>query len=335
MPRRTNSTISEENDIQYLPSHGEDFAEMLRLTLCRGVDDETARYLTTGDNLDAYKLAFTATSIDSQNNYEISELLGDVIANGIIKWYALARFPQLENPQGVDILSRLLIKYGAKQSFYKIAERLGFWSFIAASVIHRREAMKSLLEDSFEAFCGTTMRLLKSYKGIGVGYEAVYNILSSLLDEIPMSLEYDDLRDAKTRLKESFDAHKTLGVLIYTEVRDTLETDDGTISISESTAWCIPHQMSITQRKVDDAYEAKERYLRKGDSTTTISNPYTVYTKLFNKIKNVGEKLGSGSASLKTDAQQRAASQAIETLKKKEMYKGAPDGYNELIKPLK
>jgi hypothetical protein len=162
-----------------------------------------------------------------------------------------------------------------------------------------------------------------------------------------MSLEYEDLRDAKTRLKESFDANKTLGVLVYTETRDTVDTGSGTVSINESTIWCVPHSCNITQRKVDDASEARERTIRfaaaegekgkgkgKGKRPNAAADGRHPYDRLLVQIKSKGEQLGRGTAALKPDAQQRAAAQAIEALRKKGMYKGPPEGYDELIKPL-
>lgn len=343
------STIDCNGVELYDAPRDERFVDVLRKTLERGVEEETVAILTSGKNLEVYAQAFTATSADPIKNYEVLELLGDVVANGIIKWYALDRFPQLEKPKGVDILSRVLIKYGAKQSFYKLAENAGFWPYISASVIHRHESMKSLLEDVFEAFCGATMRILRDTYDIGIGYKTVYTILASLMNEVPMSLEYEELRDAKTRLKESFDANKELGILVYTEKKDSIEIDSGTVYISESTAWCIPRECNITQRKIDDARDAKERAIRLEDQETSRNNHGKVgkggksgkggnteyaYDRLLNQIKEKAERLGSGTAAIKSDAQQRAAAQAIESLKKKDMYKGPPEGYSEIIKPL-
>ena len=53
----------------------------------------------------------------------------------------------------------------------------------------------------------------------GVGNAICYNIIKSLFNEVEISLKYEDLFDAKTRLKEIFDFYKnkspTLGELIY------------------------------------------------------------------------------------------------------------------------
>jgi hypothetical protein len=43
----------------------------------------------------------------------------------------------------------------------------------------------------------------------GVGYAIVYTILKSIFDNMNISLKYEDLYDAKTRLKELCDMYKT------------------------------------------------------------------------------------------------------------------------------
>jgi len=75
--------------------------------------------------------------------------------------------------------------------------------------------MKKTLEDVFEAFFGATEFILDSQIRNGVGYAICYNIIENLFNEIKISLKYEDLYDAKTRLKENFDYHKKIksGVL--------------------------------------------------------------------------------------------------------------------------
>ena len=131
------------------------------------------------------------------------------------------RFPQLKCPEGVKIVARLRINYGAKQSFYELAEKLGFWCYISASVSERGSSMRALLEDVFESFVGVTEYLLDlHFERNGIGNLSIYNFLKSVFDELPISLRYKDLIDAKTRIKELFDHFNDLGVLEYVDVRD-------------------------------------------------------------------------------------------------------------------
>jgi len=177
--------------------------------------------LLSDENLRQYSIAFTSITVDKTNNFEVYEQLGDLTANKFIVTYMYERFPKLFCTEGVKVVARLRINYGAKQSFYSLAEKLGYWKFISASVEERSSNMKPLLEDCFESFIGVTEYLLDSYfKRPGIGNAIVYKFLKSVFDEIPISLRYEDLIDAKTRLKELFDCNHELGVLDYEDERD-------------------------------------------------------------------------------------------------------------------
>ena len=203
----------------YLGSRGQDFKNMIVGLLKRG--NLKAKYidlLTDEKSLLAYGQAFTAVTADKVDNYERFEQIGDVTANKFIVWYAYRRFPQLDCTDGVKVVARLRINYGAKQFFAPLGEQLGFWPFISAAedgvernMYYRNRNKKDLLEDCIEAFIGCTEYLLDKAFRPGVGYGIVYDILASIFDEIDMSLRYEDLYDAKTRLKETFDSYKNLG----------------------------------------------------------------------------------------------------------------------------
>ena len=94
------------------------------------------------------------------------------------------RFPQLDCPQGVKVVARLRINYGAKKSFYKIADDLDFWEYISASEQERSRNRKSRLEDSLEAFMGATEMILNTTFCNGVGYAIIYDIMKKIFDTI-------------------------------------------------------------------------------------------------------------------------------------------------------
>jgi dsRNA-specific ribonuclease len=161
--------------------------------------------LTNTDSMNLYSDAFTHISIDSDRNYEYLEILGDVTCNKSIVWYIKERFPQLQNSDGVKVIARLRINLVSKKNFAMIAERLGFIDFISCEREIKEQKGKSLLEDVFEAFFGATELLIDKLVGSGSGYGICYRILKSILDEMTISLKYEDLYDPITRLKETFD----------------------------------------------------------------------------------------------------------------------------------
>lgn len=171
------------------------------------------------NRIDDYRRAFTSRSADPVNNYEILEFVGDGIFNGFISWYFLRKFPFLDCQYGVKILARLKINYSSKKTFSKLADKLGFFDFINASVDEKTKNRPSLLEDTLEAFVGTTVRILDDEFVVGVGYGVVYQLLKAMFDKMYISLDYDKLYDPKTRLKEIFDAapKKSLGDLVYVD----------------------------------------------------------------------------------------------------------------------
>ena len=211
------------------------------------------------------------------------------------------RFPQLNCTEGVKVIARLRINYGAKQSFFTIADSIGFWPYITASDEQRNKKRKSLLEDALEAFIGATEFLIDTRIKQGVGYSIVYDILEKLFNDIPISLKYEDLYDAKTRLKELFDFYNKeassnkIGSLEYENNQTKLEDDKILTTVK------VYQVVSSGKTKCYGCGSVK-------DST--------------NKVL-----IGIGTAALQPDAQQNAAKNALETLKKYGYNKPIPEIY--------
>lgn len=296
----------------YLGSRGKDFKKLIIGLLDRGkLKPKYIESLTDEKSMLAYGKAFTAASADTKNNYEQFEQLGDVTANKFIVWYAYQRFPQLDCPEGVKVVARLRINYGAKESFAPLAEKLGFWDYISAQedgvdrgTNYRNRHKKDLLEDTFEAFIGCTEYLLDKKFRPGVGYGIVYDILSDIFNELNMSLKFEDLFDAKTRLKETFDAYPQLGNWVFIDSRE--DTGEEGFSLANATVYQVPPNM--------DKHPIRR-----------ITGPNK---RDYNEFPQNGWiLLGKGTASKKGDAQQKAAAQGIETLKNMGYYRDPPADY--------
>jgi dsRNA-specific ribonuclease len=276
----------------YLGSRGDDFKNLIKSVLKKGnLKNRYIEMLTDDESMKVYGDAFTSDLVDPVNNYQVLEMVGDLIGNKFIVNYMYQRFPQLNCSEGVKVVARLRINYGAKQSFSDIARKLGFWDFISATNDLRQRKMKPLLEDVFEAFLGATERIIDQRKRIGVGYAIVYDILASIFDDMDISLRYEDLYDSKTRLKELFDMYESsLGPLVYKEEKTDL--------IQCSTVYRV--EGGQYQQKADGSFNKKRI------------------------IGGVYIKIGEGSASLKADAQQNAATMALENLAKQGWKKQIP-----------
>lgn len=285
---------TEITEVPYIGARDESFISLITHVLkSSGLKTKFINILLSPRAIKQFGIAFTSSKVDPDNNYEMYELLGDVAAGHFIKGYMKRRFPVLNCAKGVKVVARLLINYGSKQSFSKIAEDLNFWPFISALQEDRDRLKKSLLEDVFEAFLGVVEDILDDeYKTIGVGYNNVYTILKAVFDKMEISLKYDNLYDAKTRLKEIFDKYRlcenSLGNLVYEE---------------------------------DERME--------GDKITT-SHVYMVHGGVKIKKQLIGGtriKMGDGTAALKSAAQQKASSEAIHFLRERGYTKDPPAEY--------
>ena len=267
------------NDL-YIPKYNSEFKKLITEVLSRAkITPKYIDILTQKKNMKLYVQAFTASSANNEKNYEIFEQLGDITANKFIVWYTYRRFPQLFCPEGVKVVARLRINYGSKQTFFEIAEKLGFWNWVSASVEERSTKKKSLLEDVMESFCGVTEFILDNETRQGVGNSIVYDILKNIFDNIDMSLKYEDLYDSKTIIKQFFDNNKRIGTWKYTSERND--------KLVNAIIWNIPNG-----KQTDKTY---------------------------------WKVLGKGTASIKKDAEQRAAKNAIYNLKKSNIYTEPPE----------
>ena len=248
-----------------------------------GLNTTIVDKFTNASAMGEYNAAFTSKGANKHINLEVYEQLGDVSVNKFIVWHMYRRFPKLHCPEGVKIVARLRINYGSKQSLYKIADKLGFWDYITATTDERYRAKKSLLEDTFEAFIGCTEFLIDQHHSTGIGYNVVSKILSSIFDDIHISLRYYDLYDSKTILKEIFDAKKLYHIPL------------GTICYKDS------------------------------------SNGDCKQSKVFNNLPTGMILLGEGSGTIKSNAQEQAAKNAIAYLSTKGICKHVPTEYTELI----
>ena len=279
------------------------FRVLITNILKRGkLSQENIDALLTEENLNEYNKVFTSKHVDSDNNYEIYEQLGDVSVNKFFVWYVYKRFPCLNYTDGVKIVARLKIKYTAKQTFFTIANNLGFWNFITAHDSERDHRQKALLEDTLEAFVGCTEQLLDRTYRCGVGYAIVYDILSSIFDSIPISLTYEELVDAKTRLKELVDHwYEEIGNIKYVEEK---------------------HDKIITSKVI-----------REYDFTTVNvwDNELSMMVPKRGPHRR-SDVIGYGSASIKPDAQQKAAEYALQTLANLNFVKEVPEIYRKIQK---
>ena len=322
----------------YNGSRGEDFKDLITSLLTKGkLKQKYIELLTNENSMKKYGNAFTAESrAHPEENYERYEQIGDAGAGHFMASYFFRRFPQLECSAGNKVVSRLRINYGAKKSFSNVAEELGFWQFITCPKDgnipkrkYRTNHMKDLLEDVFEAFLGCTEHLLDEAFCHGVGYAIVYDILSNIFDKIPISLEYEDLVDAKSRLKETFDLRwigAELGKLVYVNTIETSVTEDGkNKSMHLCKIFRAPPGVSAvipeTPEKLEDVVRKPQR------------KPWVFDYKEMRYYNSEWVLISQAKAISKSESQQNAAELGIKILKDGIMYNGIRKSYFKQFPP--
>lgn len=216
-------------------------------------------------NLDLFNSVFTSKSANPLNNYEMFEQFGDLTINKFIVNYMYEKFPQLKNPGGVDVVAKLRIKYASKEQLYIISyEKCNFWPFITSTADERERKRKSLSEDVFEAFIGLSEKILDEKYTVGVGYHIMQIILSSIFDEVNISLKYENLVDAKTRLNElSAEQKDRVGKIIYRHSHDNFMQETTIIRDFQNNMEVIAvAKASIKKDSQEKAAEIAIRYLQ-------------------------------------------------------------------------
>lgn len=310
------------DEIHYGP-RGPEFTQLIESVLKKGrLRPEFLTMMIDEVSMEKYAQAFTHQTADPQSNYQMFETLGDGTVNNSIIYYIYRRFPQLDCAEGVQVVSRLKINLVSKQVLADCAQNLGFWPFISASEELRKRKMKPLLEDTFEAFCGATVLLLDTRIRRGVGYEICYTIIESLFNQVPISLKYEDVVDAKSRLKELFDHYQkqdsNFGVLKYTDSRDK---DQQLVTVNIH--WIPPKKDPNVQvreflTELQNIQYTQRRTLNREAMNQLWEN---ITRPAFNVL------LGVGKGALKATASQFASERALVAMAKRGYRKEIPEVY--------
>lgn len=164
------------------------------------------KYLQVLENsIKYYQIAFVSKDFNPIENYELYEYIGDSEINNAIVWYFYKKYPQLRCVSEIKTLTRLKNLYVSTDSFSQLAIDLNFEPYIKHKEEDSHNRFK-LLEDVFEAFIGVTKIILDShFNSVGIASQVIYNFIEPLFDKKEISLDYNILFDAKTRLKELFD----------------------------------------------------------------------------------------------------------------------------------
>lgn len=192
------------------------FEEFITEILRRGkISDKTLKKVLDPLSLEKFLTAFTHPTYDKENNYEYFEFRGDTILNTASAVYIRKRFPKIVSVRWLTTIKHKII---GKEFLAKVAENAGYRDFIRygdeiKEILRTKEweiskEYQSMMEDVFEAVIGVIVEIFDSKFKRGVGYAVAYKVIESLFsDELhDFSLDWEDVFDVKTRLKEVYDS---------------------------------------------------------------------------------------------------------------------------------
>lgn len=185
------------------------------LTERGGIQADVATDLMDDEACTLMRRAFTHRTMSMHDNYEVLETLGDTSFNKIVAFYMMRRFPELRtDPQANYKLTEAMKIYKSKTIAEKFSDTLGLPSLaryrecqirVNANETKIFKMDSKFKTDLFEAFLAGIEDLIDGKIHVHAGYAVVYNILQSLLDDIPMTINLDKIKSAKVLLKECID----------------------------------------------------------------------------------------------------------------------------------
>ena len=190
------------------------------LSLLRRLDlnQQSLDAFTDEESMIEFSRAFTHKTWSKSFNYERYEFLGDTIINDTVGHYISVTFPHIQNVAWMTRIKHTLI---SKKYLAGLAHKAKFLEFIRygdelkpilacsyekATASLNKEYL-SILEDVFEAFIGALRDIVDKQTVDGVGGIIARNMVCTFLDKKTISVNYDDIFDSKSRLKEIYDKY--------------------------------------------------------------------------------------------------------------------------------
>ena len=196
-----------------IPKITPEFKDFISSLLKRAnLSEKSTTSYTDESSMLEFRQAFTHKSYHPTFNYEFLEFRGDVVGNLAAVQYIRCRFPQITS---TTWLTKLKHNFDSGRDLSKLAYEGGFlchilygreMEHIVSSQNMENHDFVSLLEDSFEAFCGALVSVIEKKSLRGVGYAVAYSIIKSFRDKENISLKYEVVFDAKTRVKQIYDS---------------------------------------------------------------------------------------------------------------------------------
>lgn len=278
------------------------------------------------DDLFEMSKSFTHNEV-SKDNYELIETLGDITINKCSIWYISNRFPELNTPEGIDIATKLKIVLIQTKTLSRIALDLGFYKYISFPTSLNTKDQIKMLEDVCEAFFASLELIVDKKFGKGSGYVACYKLLENILDNEEISLNYENLADPTTRLKELFDRYKLIKIK-YIKKEHNFDYDENNPSIHP--------QIKDLFKKYNIKKSLNEQIFESQISEANVlvegcgcnhKHMITTHDYIADVLTSYGEPFVSAFGFTEKEAKQNVSVLALEYYKKKGIQKMIPKEY--------
>lgn len=175
--------------------------------------------MTQEENLIEFRLSFVHNSYDPEINYNLFKYEGVTALDLIVVEYFARRFPDVRSEKWLTNMKHSLIsKKQGDNNLANISISDGYSDFILYGDKIKESLEKypdkdknplylKMLGDVVKAFTGALVRIFDKVKGRGVGTVVAFNYIVYHLDQIPISVDYADIFNYKSRLKELYDSY--------------------------------------------------------------------------------------------------------------------------------
>ena len=282
-------------------------------------------FIKNKESMQLLNQAFIHKSFDAVTNYELLEFRGDVIVNACVVEFITDNYPLIVSIKWNTRLKHTLV---SGKVLARMAVRNGFEEFLQVSDELRErfntfpdkwdcEDYQAAYEDTVEALCGAISQILNKHTTKGVGYVACYNLISSFLKEEHISLEYEDVFDAKSRLKEVFDAKK------WNDIAGCRLSD------------CL-YSMEVNEKSLDKYMKESSRNKGFANTNSSIVNSNDRFIAFGYACIDGNPKnktlLSVTTANKKKNAEQKAADEVIKRLTRMGISLPIPNAYEVVAK---
>lgn len=160
-----------------------------------GLPADKIKIITDDESMKVWETVFTGDTVDTVNNYETLETVGDFTMSSVYVYFISEARPDLNSNKITNFKKRLL----STKSQSLIALALGFRPYIRSKI----PIVDATFEDVLEAFFGALIKL-GNKKFVTYGWSLCFNLFHEILQNM-LEIDYDyELKDPKTQVQQIF-----------------------------------------------------------------------------------------------------------------------------------